>query len=337
MRLFCATAGILVLSAALFAAVAQAEQARTTRFAVMRNGVQIGTNTIQLQRQGPETMVRIVTDVAVRIAFVTVYRFDQTETERWVDGRLLAMNSATDDNGTVHRVTANRGKDRITVEADGRTTRVAGTTIPASLWNPALLGQRVALNPQDGSIMPIAVVDHGEEKLAVAGGTHWAHHYSIISTFPQDVWYDDEHQLVKVEIKGRDGSTIRYVARDGSAPSSVGRADRALPHEGTDSRDRPTRLGQVRHEGMPDMRHARPDFERDRAAGIAQPLGHPHRIVAQDLVAADMQQGRRQAPQIAVERRGVRVARIGAAEIARRQRPQIVGVQHRIGGRIQPA
>lgn len=337
MRLFYATAGILVLSAALFAAVAQADQGRTTRFAVMRNGEQIGTNTIQLQRRGPETTVRIVTDVAVKIAFVTVYRFDQTETERWVDGRLLALHSATDDNGTVHQVTASRGDDRITVEADGRTTKVAGTTIPASLWNPALLDQRVALNPQDGSIMPIAVVDHGKEKLPVARGSLWAHHYSIISSFPQDVWYDDQRQLVKVEIKGSDGSTIRYVARDGGSPSSLGRAERLLPHEGADSRDRPTRLGQERHEGVPDMRHARPDFERDTAAGIAQPLGHPHRIVAQDLVAADMQQGRRQAPQIAVERRGVRVARIGVAEIARRQRRQVVDIQHRIGGRVQPA
>ena len=37
-----------------------------------------------------------------------------------------------------------------------------------------------------------------------------AQHYSIKTSFPQDVWYDDARQLVKVELKVSDGSTIRY-------------------------------------------------------------------------------------------------------------------------------
>ncbi len=65
--------------------------------------------------------------------------------------------------------------------------------------------------------------------------------------------------------------------------------------------------------------------------------GHPHRIVAQDLVAADLQEGRRQAARIAVKRRGVGVPGIGVGEILRRQRHQIIGVLHRVGGGVQPA
>jgi hypothetical protein len=192
------------------AAIESAAAAETIRFAIMRDGQPIGSNTIELQRNGAETTVRMITRIQVKIALMTVYRFDQTETERWVDGRLVGLESATDDNGTPHRVTATSSNGKITVNADGKVSQVAGTTIPASYWNPALLGKSVALNPQDGAIVPVAVTDRGEDHVVVQGRAKRARHYVIRTTFPHDVWYDDDRQLVKVELKASDGSTIRY-------------------------------------------------------------------------------------------------------------------------------
>lgn len=204
-------AGLLSAAALFSSSAAPAEpMAETLRFAVMREGQQIGTNTIELRRNGSETTVQMMTQVQVKIAFVTVYRFEQTETERWVGGKLMALSALTNDNGTMHRVKATRANDRLTIEADGKTTEVAGNTIPASLWNPLLLEKTVAFNPQDGTMMPIAVTDRGVDQLVVQGRAKRTRHYVINSTFPQDVWYDDARQLVKVELKVSDGSTIRY-------------------------------------------------------------------------------------------------------------------------------
>jgi hypothetical protein len=204
-------AGLLSAAALFSSSAAPAEpMAETLRFAVMREGQQIGTNTIELRRNGSETTVQMMTQVQVKIAFVTVYRFEQTETERWVGGKLMALSAVTNDNGTRHRVKATRTNDRLTIEADGKTTEVAGNTIPASLWNPLLLERTVAFNPQDGTMMPIAVTDRGVDQLVVQGRAKRTRHYVINSTFPQDVWYDDARQLVKVELKVSDGSTIRY-------------------------------------------------------------------------------------------------------------------------------
>ena len=204
-------AGLLSAAALFSSSAAPAEpMAETLRFAVMREGQQIGTNTIELRRNGSETTVQMMTQVQVKIAFVTVYRFEQTETERWVGGKLMALSAVTNDNGTRHRVKATRTNDRLTIEADGKTTEVAGNTIPASLWNPLLLEKTVAFNPQDGTMMPIAVTDRGVDQLVVQGRAKRTRHYVINSTFPQDVWYDDARQLLKVELKGSDGSTIRY-------------------------------------------------------------------------------------------------------------------------------
>ena len=211
MRGYSLRKGMLILAALLMAGAARADSTgENLRFAVMRDGQQIGTTKVDLHRNGLETTVQVTTQIQVKIAFVTVYRFDQTETERWRDGQLVALDSVTDDNGTRHRVKATSSDNKITVNADGKVTEVAGTTIPASYWNPALLGQTTALNPQDGAIVPVAVIDRGEDHLVVRGRAKRTHHYVIRTTFPQDVWYDENRHLVKVELKGKDGSTISY-------------------------------------------------------------------------------------------------------------------------------
>lgn len=182
----------------------------TVNFAVMRNGAQIGSNSIRFAHDGTDTTVQMVTHIKVGIAFLTLYRFDQTESERWADGRLLAMNATTDDNGKVHRASASSRGGRIVVQCDGKVSATVPSIVPFSLWNPALVAQSVALDTRDGGLETIKVLDRGEEQVVVQGHPRQAHHYQIVATFPQDVWYDDSGQLVRVELKGSDGSTILY-------------------------------------------------------------------------------------------------------------------------------
>jgi Family of unknown function (DUF6134) len=211
----------LVVGAAMgFSAAAQADPKdiaeppgpsdTTLNFAVLRNGGQIGTSTMRVRRDGPETVAEVVTHVQVKIAYVTVYRFEQTVTEHWTGESLVEMTALTNDNGTVHNVSAKRAGDTLSVEADGKTSEVDPTVIPASVWNAALVRHTVALDPQDGNLTPIAVVDHGEEQLVLEERPTTAHHYSISTGIPQDIWYDEQDRLVKVELVGSDGSKIEY-------------------------------------------------------------------------------------------------------------------------------
>jgi hypothetical protein len=195
----------------VLAAAAQAGVDDTIlNFAVTRNGDRIGTTTVRLQRDGPDTVAEIATRVQVKIAMITVYRFEQRETERWSDGKLVGLHSVTDDNGTLHKVSAARSGDRLSVNADGKVSEVDPAVVPASLWNASLIKKTMALNSQDGSIVPVSVIDHGTEQLVLQGRATTAHHYSIKTNFPQDVWYDEQHRLLKVELRGSDGSKIQY-------------------------------------------------------------------------------------------------------------------------------
>lgn len=179
-------------------------------FAVMRGDDQIGTNTISLERNGLETNVQIVTHVAVKALFLTLYHFDLTETEHWLNGRLLAMTSDTNDNGTIYKTNANNSGAALLVQSASGEKRVAASTMPISLWNEALLGQSEALDPKNGNIVPMKVVDRGMDSLVVDGHTVRAHHYLVTTTFSQDVWYDSDNHFLKLQLKASDGSTIRY-------------------------------------------------------------------------------------------------------------------------------
>src|ERR1051325_5817295 len=211
MRTFSLILGSLALAGAGLSASAQAEPGSATmNYAIMRNGDQIGATTVRVHRKGRETTAEVVTEVRVKVAFVTVYRYEQTETERWVDGRLVALNSVTDDNGTLHKVTATSRGNVLAVNADGKTSEVDPAVMPVSLWNAALVQKTIALDTQDGSVVKLSVVDHGKEQLVLQGQPRTAHHYSIHTTFPQEVWYDESRQLIKVALRGSDGSKIEY-------------------------------------------------------------------------------------------------------------------------------
>ena len=206
--------GIVAAPAAVLAAAPTAgsgwPEAGTLNFTVVRDGEPIGASTVRLSHRGDETIADISTHIQVKIAFFTVYRYDQTETERWADGHLLAMTSLTRDNGTTHRVTATREGDRLLVDSDGRKNAVNPNLMPYNPWNAAVLHATLALNTKDGSVTPVSVTDRGEERVVLQGRPLLAHRYSIRTSFPQDVWYDRRNRLVRVELRGSDGSTIRY-------------------------------------------------------------------------------------------------------------------------------
>lgn len=203
--------GIVAAPAALLASpTAGWPDAGTMNFTVMRDGEPIGASTVRLRQEGDELIADVSTHIQVKIAFLTVYRYDQTESERWSDGRLLTMTALTRDNGATHRVRAVRNGNRLFVDSDGRMSEVDPGLLPYNPWNAAVLHSRMALNTKDGSVTPVAVTDRGEERLVLQGRATTAHHYSIRTSFPQEVWYDGHHRLVQVELYGSDGSTIRY-------------------------------------------------------------------------------------------------------------------------------
>ena len=182
----------------------------TMRFAIMRNGEQIGTHAIEISRVGAETNVRITTDLAVKVLFVTAYRLQHSATERWVNGQLVAFDSTTDNNGVRHKVSATRGAAGLEMRVDGKTSRVDQSVMPASLWNPELMRCKAAFDTLDGQVDTIAVTDNGTEDVSFGTRALKARHYEIKGRYSQDIWYDERGRLVQMKLIGSDGSVISY-------------------------------------------------------------------------------------------------------------------------------
>jgi Family of unknown function (DUF6134) len=215
--LFCTTLGALVAATAAAQtppaptpAPAAQVPAGTLRYAILRNGDQIGTHTIEINRTGPETNVRVNTDLTVTVLFVTAYRLQHSATERWVKDQLMAFTSTTDNNGTRHKVTASGGASGLEVNVDGTTSKVDKNVVPESLWNPEMLKRKTAFNTLDGQVETVTVTDGGMEELSIDGRAVKAHRYAIKGKFSQDVWYDERGRLVQVKLIGSDGSVISY-------------------------------------------------------------------------------------------------------------------------------
>jgi hypothetical protein len=81
----------LWLASAYSASADTKAAAETMRFTITRNDDPIGMHTIEINRAGTETTVNITTELAVNVLFFTAYRLEQKESERWVDGHLVAL------------------------------------------------------------------------------------------------------------------------------------------------------------------------------------------------------------------------------------------------------
>lgn len=180
---------------------------------VLRDGDKIGDHSFAFERSGNALDVVIDTDVRVKLAFITLYRFWHHGTERWVDGRLAALASKTDDDGTSHEMKVERLGDSLSVIADKSASVRALDAIPASLWHPGILKVSETLNTIDGTMMAISTAFVGEEQLRGPKGPMVARHYSITGDLQRDLWFDAQGTLVRARFKGQDGSDIQYVLR----------------------------------------------------------------------------------------------------------------------------
>jgi hypothetical protein len=119
-------------------------------FTVMRDGKEIGNHQIQFRQDTDSLSVDIKTDVAVKILFITAYRFEHHGTEIWRDDRLVALKSVTNDDGTPHDLEAQADKDSLSVMGDGSASRAEANIIPASLWHESILQGGDILNTLHG-------------------------------------------------------------------------------------------------------------------------------------------------------------------------------------------
>lgn len=185
-------------------------------FDIMRKGSKIGTDTFDITRTGDKTDIKIATHIAVKIAFVTAYRYDHSETGSFKGNQILAFASNTDDNGTAHRISAAPAGGKIALTVDGAATSAPKGTVPASLFSASMSKQPQIFDPANGKRMAVTPQDLGQETVAINGAPQQLEHIKLDGEFPRDLWFDADG-LVKMSMLGSDNSEVTSQLRQSTA------------------------------------------------------------------------------------------------------------------------
>ncbi len=185
-------------------------------FDITRGGASIGIDTFDVTRSGDTTSVAITTHIAVKIAFVTAYRYDHTETQSWTGNQLVAFRSTTDDNGHAHALSATATGGKVTLTVDGTATAMPKTVMPASVWTAEIARHAQLFDPGNGKRMAVRGQDLGGERVVLNGVPRQLDHVKLSGQFDRDLWFD-EGGLVKMVLRGTDNSVITSQLRQSTA------------------------------------------------------------------------------------------------------------------------
>ena len=178
-------------------------------FSVWRKGSRIGEHRLTFRRQDDRLIVDVDINLEVKLGFVTLFRYTHHNTEVWRDGRLLALDSETYDDGSEFSLTVREGADGLDVDGWAGRFQVPADTLSSSYWNPETIYRSKILDTQRGYLMDVDTEWLGEETIEAAAGAIAANRYRITGDLTMDIWYSEAGQWVKLDFATR-GSTISY-------------------------------------------------------------------------------------------------------------------------------
>jgi hypothetical protein len=179
------------------------------RFTIVRGGVEIGVDEIDFSRDGDRLHVHGQLEVAIGVVGITYFHLASHFDEEWADGELRSFVAESNHGGKLHHVQVLRQGGALAVTENGSTRLVAAGILPATLWNPAIVGATQLIDPINGKLRAVLVTDMGKDTIIVHGESVVAHHIAITGNkMNRDVWYGPDGRVVYFRVQAGDGSVI---------------------------------------------------------------------------------------------------------------------------------
>lgn len=127
--------------------------------------------------------------------------------ERWKEGKLLHLSSASNDNGTPHTLVVDADKDQLRVREGGKERMIPGDVWSSSYWTVPTeeqrKGQLVLLDADTGIDHQVKIENLGKVVQIVNGQRVNCIHYRISGGIHADLWFDESDRLVRREMERR--------------------------------------------------------------------------------------------------------------------------------------
>ena len=209
LRLFAAVAVHPVLALPLGVRAAAAPQHLS--FRALRNGSAIGVHTVSFQQDGERLVVTTRIDISVKVLFFTAFYLKHEAEEVWQAGRLVAVKSTTDDNGTRLQVSgmAVQGGFRI-IGDEGPFLAPAELLTSNMLWDTRMLSADRLIDVQYGGVIGLVVKPLGPALVDTPRGQVRANrHHLITPHYAGTLFHDSSGRWVKALIEAK-GEIIEY-------------------------------------------------------------------------------------------------------------------------------
>lgn len=174
------------------------------KFAVTREGSPIGVVMERFGREGDAERVDVYIAFLVRLLGIPVYRYEHRSREIWQDGRLVRLDTVTNDDGAAQSVRARPRGGVLLVEGVDGPLEAPRDILPSSYWHPGFVRQDRMLDSQRGRLLEIGVDRVGSERIVALGREIRADRYRMTGDLKLDLWFDADRvwQKMSFELKG---------------------------------------------------------------------------------------------------------------------------------------
>jgi hypothetical protein len=179
----------------------------------------IGTHTVTFKHNGNRLIVKTRTRIKVQV-LLWGYHFEADRKEVWHDGRLIAYEGFTNEDGEIFTVRAQADGNKLMINGPAGRIEVPGTIFPTHPCNPETLEHDLLMNTKTGELKKVKITAVGEEPVK-AGGRHIkARKYLMSGDLQRELWYDQNGICVQVRFsKGGDHVTLTLRSASGSGHS----------------------------------------------------------------------------------------------------------------------
>jgi hypothetical protein len=186
-------------------------------FRVLKDGEPIGYETVEITPTATGQTVTVKTLTDVRVLFLN-FHYDHQRTEQWQDGKLISVETTTNDDGTHYTWQASYDGDCYALAGKGVGKRDAcDAAWPLTLWHEDVTGKTTLFSVINAEPYAVHTQRVGEENVMVENRETPATHYEMSGDVERDLWYGTDGKLLKTSFK-RKGYDIDFIRVDAINP-----------------------------------------------------------------------------------------------------------------------
>lgn len=195
----------LLVLVAMSPGLALAEKVQKNQFAsVYLKDDKVGQVHLTTIRNEKGEIEEMHANASVSFLGMEVYGFNQDLKETWSSGELQKMEGKTDDNGTAHEISLNRGAKDYSAAYNGKDLTLPLNAFPTSPWHYSITDNTLLFNIVDFKLLNVKIAKTNDT-VKVNGKDIKADKFTFTGDWKAKLWFDENKEFVKGEydVSGR--------------------------------------------------------------------------------------------------------------------------------------